>query len=76
MPADQLDTLPEGVSAHAHPPVELRGFPEPVDVVELSACRWSPSATTPASCGPARRSWRDGRARRPGRALGRRVTRP
>jgi adenylate cyclase len=36
LPADQLDVLPEGVTAHDHPPVELRGFPEPVEVVELS----------------------------------------
>ena len=35
MPADQIDGLPEGVSAHPHPPVELRGFPDPVEVVRL-----------------------------------------
>ena len=34
--AAQLEDLPAGVEASAHGPVVLRGFAEPVDVVELS----------------------------------------
>ncbi len=36
MPASQVDTLPSGVTAHAHSALNLRGFPGPVDVVQLS----------------------------------------
>src|SRR3954471_18282258 len=36
MPTMQLERLPRGVTANAHEPVELRGFPGPVEVVELS----------------------------------------
>jgi adenylate cyclase len=36
MPADQLDHLPEGAVATPHGAVTLRGFPEPIEVVELS----------------------------------------
>jgi class 3 adenylate cyclase len=36
MPAGQLEDLPEGISVMPHGPLELRGFPEPIDVVELS----------------------------------------
>jgi adenylate cyclase len=43
MPAEQLDGLPEGVVATAHGRVELRGFPEPVEVVELSG---APTSST------------------------------
>jgi class 3 adenylate cyclase len=35
MPTMQIERLPRGVTAHAHEPVELRGFPGPIDVVEL-----------------------------------------
>ena len=35
MPTMQIERLPRGVIAHAHEPVELRGFPGPIDVVEL-----------------------------------------
>ena len=35
MPTMQIERLPAGVTAHAHEPVELRGFPGPIDVVEL-----------------------------------------
>ena len=35
MPTMQLERLPRGVTANAHEPVELRGFPGPIDVVEL-----------------------------------------
>ena len=36
MPASQLDSLPTGVTAHPHSALNLRGFPGPVDVVQLS----------------------------------------
>ena len=36
MPTMQLERLPEGVVASPHGEVELRGFPGPIDVVELS----------------------------------------
>ena len=36
LPTMQLERLPEGITANPHGEVELRGFPGPVDVVELS----------------------------------------
>lgn len=36
LPANQLETLPEGAVATPHGFVELRGFPTPIEVVELS----------------------------------------
>ncbi len=36
MPTMQIERLPQGVIATPHGEVELRGFPGPVDVVELS----------------------------------------
>jgi hypothetical protein len=36
LPTMQLERLPEGVVATEHGEVELRGFPGPIDVVELS----------------------------------------
>jgi class 3 adenylate cyclase len=36
LPTMQLERLPEGVVATEHGELELRGFPGPVDVVELS----------------------------------------
>jgi len=36
LPTMQLERLPEGVTANPHGEVELRGFPGPIDVVELS----------------------------------------
>ena len=36
MPVEQAVDLPEGVTASPHGVVELRGFPEPVTVVNLS----------------------------------------
>ena len=36
LPTMQIERLPEGVVACEHGTVELRGFPGPVDVVELS----------------------------------------
>jgi len=36
IPASHVDNLPEGVRAQPHAPLELRGFPEPVDVMDLS----------------------------------------
>src|SRR6478672_6808680 len=36
MPTMQIERLPRGVTANAHDPVELRGFPGPIEVVELS----------------------------------------
>jgi adenylate cyclase len=35
IPTMQLERLPEGVVAHDHPPLELRGFPGAIEVVEL-----------------------------------------
>jgi class 3 adenylate cyclase len=35
LPTMQLERLPEGISAIPHGEVELRGFPGPIDVVEL-----------------------------------------
>jgi adenylate cyclase len=35
LPTMQLERLPEGVTATPHGEVELRGFPGPIDVVEL-----------------------------------------
>jgi adenylate cyclase len=35
LPTMQLERLPEGVTANPHGEVELRGFPGPIDVVEL-----------------------------------------
>jgi adenylate cyclase len=35
LPTMQLERLPEGVSAIPHGEVELRGFPGPIDVLEL-----------------------------------------
>ena len=66
MPTMQLERLPEGVTATPHGEVELRGFPGPIDVVELSGARrhtplndtgelW----TAPRSAGPRLRPpWR------------------
>ncbi len=36
MPAGQLEALPEGAVATPHGPLSLRGFPEPIEVIELS----------------------------------------
>jgi adenylate cyclase len=36
MPASQLEPLPEGTHAEPYGTLNLRGFPEPVDVIELS----------------------------------------
>jgi len=36
IPASHVDNLPEGVRAQPHAPLELRGFPEPIDVMDLS----------------------------------------
>ena len=36
LPTMQIERLPEGVVANEHAPLELRGFPGPIDVVELS----------------------------------------
>ncbi len=36
LPTMQLERLPEGVSAQTHGDVELRGFPGPISVIELS----------------------------------------
>jgi class 3 adenylate cyclase len=36
LPTMQIETLPEGVTATEHDALELRGFPGPIDVVELS----------------------------------------
>jgi class 3 adenylate cyclase len=36
MPADQLEELPEGVEALPHPSIHLHGFPDPIDVVNLT----------------------------------------
>jgi class 3 adenylate cyclase len=36
LPADQLDDLPDGVTAVPHGEVALRGFPQPVKVVALA----------------------------------------
>jgi adenylate cyclase len=36
MPASQLDTMPSGVVATPHGLMSLRGFPDPIEVVELS----------------------------------------
>ena len=36
MASDHLERLPEGAVATPHGPLELRGFSEPIDVVELS----------------------------------------
>jgi hypothetical protein len=36
MPASQLDSLPTGVTAIPHSALNLRGFPGPVDVVQLT----------------------------------------
>jgi class 3 adenylate cyclase len=36
IPTAQLEPLPEGVRAEPHPPLELRGFPGAIDVVDLS----------------------------------------
>jgi adenylate cyclase len=36
MPAEQVDDLPDGVSAVPYGEVELRGFPQPVQVVSLA----------------------------------------
>jgi adenylate cyclase len=35
MPTMQIERLPRGVTANAHDAVELRGFPGPIEVVEL-----------------------------------------
>ncbi len=35
IPTMQLDRLPPGVTTKPHSPVELRGFPGPIEVVEL-----------------------------------------
>ena len=57
MPTMQIERLPEGVTATPHGAVELRGFPGPIDVVELTGdADAAAAATTPASSGPARRS--------------------
>lgn len=36
LPTMQLERLPEGVVTKEHPPLELRGFPGAIEVVELS----------------------------------------
>jgi class 3 adenylate cyclase len=36
LPTMQIERLPQGVHASVHHEIELRGFPGPVDVVELS----------------------------------------
>ena len=36
MPTMQIERLPRGVTANAHEPVELRGFPGPIEVFELT----------------------------------------
>jgi adenylate cyclase len=36
LPTMQIERLPEGVMATPHGEIELRGFPGPIDVVELS----------------------------------------
>jgi adenylate cyclase len=36
LPTMQIERLPQGVHASAHHEIELRGFPGPVDVVELT----------------------------------------
>ena len=36
IPTDQVDDLPEGVSATDYGVLSLQGFPEPIEVVELS----------------------------------------
>ena len=36
LPTMQIERLPEGVIPHAHGDLELRGFPGPISVVELS----------------------------------------
>lgn len=43
MPAMQLERLPEGVTASSYGSVELRGFPGPIEVLELGG---RPTATT------------------------------
>jgi class 3 adenylate cyclase len=35
MPSMQLERLPEGVTATPHGSLELRGFPGPIEVLEL-----------------------------------------
>lgn len=42
IPAGHVEELPEGVVALPHPPLELHGFPDPVEVVNLSG---EPSTT-------------------------------
>lgn len=36
LPTMQIERLPEGITAHSHGDLELRGFPGPISVVELS----------------------------------------
>jgi class 3 adenylate cyclase len=36
IPTSQVETLPSGVRAEPHPAVELRGFPAPIDIVNLT----------------------------------------
>jgi class 3 adenylate cyclase len=36
MPASQLDTVPPGIVSRPHGLLSLRGFPDPIEVVELS----------------------------------------
>ncbi len=36
LPTMQIQRLPEGITAHSHGDLELRGFPGPISVVELS----------------------------------------
>jgi class 3 adenylate cyclase len=43
LPTMQLERLPEGVVATPHGELELRGFPGPIDVVELSGQPAPPS---------------------------------
>lgn len=44
LPTMQLERLPDGVTASEHGPVELRGFPGPVEVLELGG---TPTAASP-----------------------------
>ena len=55
MPTMQLERLPEGVRPSRTATSSSRGFPGPIDVVELPVSP-SPPASTPATSGPARRS--------------------
>lgn len=51
MPTMQLDRLPDGVTATPFGEVELRGFPGPVDVVELSGVPQTVGSDAPHAWG-------------------------